>query len=193
MVALSIVAVLAAMSMGAYDQFTSRADFSSVLANLVTSVRLTRSEAAGRGVATAFVIDTRANRWWGVEAPSGWSLGAFDPSNPGRVIASDTFPNGSGKAVFGPADGYGAMLPQPFASVPVVSSQSPALPYCSFCSTSTGMGAIVFQPNGTASFAGLPGTGRAQGQQFTIRSAADGRTVLLAVMGRSGMLEVFER
>jgi len=54
MVAVSLVAVMAAMSLSAYDEITSRADFSSVLANLVTSVRLTRSEAAGRGVATAF-------------------------------------------------------------------------------------------------------------------------------------------
>ena len=193
MVALSILAVLAAMSLGAYDQITARADFSSVLGNLVTSLRLTRSEAAGRGVATAFVVDTRHNRWWGVEAPTGWSLAAFDPSSPGRVIVSDTFPTGSGKAVFGPSDGYGAALPAPFAGVPVIPGQSPAFPYCSFCDTSTGMGAILFQPNGTASFAGSIGTSPAQGQQFTVQSTADGRTVLLAVIGRSGMLEVFER
>jgi len=119
MVVVSIAAVLAAMSAGAYDQIISRADFSSVVGNVVTSVRLTRSEAAGRGVATAFVIDTRNNRWWGVEAPTGWTLAAFDPTNPGTVIASDTFPTGSGKAVFGPVGGYGQRLPAPFASVPV--------------------------------------------------------------------------
>ena len=79
MVVLGIVAVMAAMSLGAYDQITARADFSSVLANLVTSVRLTRSEAAGRGVATAFVVDTQNNRWWGVEAPTGWSPGGLRP------------------------------------------------------------------------------------------------------------------
>ena len=189
--AVSIVTVLAAMSMGAYDQITSRANFSSVLGNLVTSIRLTRSEAAGRGVATAFVVDTRKNRWWGVEAPAGWNLAAFDPSSPGRVIASDTFPTGSGKAVFG--GGYGAQLPAPFASVPVLSTPFTALPYCSFCDRTTGMGAIVFQPNGTASFSGSAGLLRAQGQQFTIQAAADGRTVLLAVAAPTGVLEVFER
>jgi hydrogenase/urease accessory protein HupE len=152
-----------------------------------------RSEAAGRGVATAFVIDSRRNRWWGVEAPAGWSVAAFDPGSPGTVIVSDTFPTGSGKAVFGPADGYGARLPAPFASVPVLPSQNPTFPYCSFCDGLTGMGAILFQPNGTASFAGTLGGSSAQGQQFTVQSPADGRTVLLAVIGRTGILEVFER
>lgn len=193
MVVVGIAAVLAAMSAGAYDQLTARADFSSVVGNLVTSVRLTRSEAAGRGVATAFVVDTRNNRWWGVEAPTGWTLAAFDPTNPGTVIASDTFPTGSGKAVFGPAGGYGVRLPAPFASVPVVSAQSPSLPYCSFCDANTGMGALVFQPNGVTSFAGSIPAGSAQGQQFTIVSPVDGRTVLLAVVGRTGVLEVFDR
>jgi prepilin-type N-terminal cleavage/methylation domain-containing protein len=193
MVVVGIAAVLAAMSAGAYDQIISRADFSSVVGNLVTSLRLTRSEAAGRGVATAFVVDTRNNRWWGVEAPTGWTLAAFDPTAPGTVIASDTFPTGSGKAVFGPAAGYGARLPAPFASVPVISSQAPTFPYCSFCDRDTGMGAMIFQPNGATSFAGTVPGGSAQGQQFTIVSPVDGRTVLLAVVGRTGVLEVFER
>jgi prepilin-type N-terminal cleavage/methylation domain-containing protein len=193
MVAVSIVAVMTAMSLGAYDQITARADFSSVLANLVTNVRLTRSEAAGRGVATAFVVDTQNNRWWGVEAPTGWSLAAFDPKSPGTLIASDTFPTGSGKTVFGPATGYGSALPAPFGTVPVVSSQSPTFPYCSFCDRMTGMGAIVFQPNGTTSFSGSVAAQRALGQQFTVQSAADGRTVLFAIIGRTGIVEVFDR
>ncbi len=193
MVAVSIIAVMAAMSLGAYDQITSRADFSSVLANLVTSVRLTRSEAAGRGVATAFVIDTRNNQWWGVEAPTGWSLAAFDPKNPGTLIVSDTFPTGSGKTVFGPATGYGSALPAPFGTVPVVSSQNPTYAYCSFCDRMTGMGAIVFQPNGTASFFGSLPDRPALGQQFTVQAAADGRTVLFAVIARTGIVEVFDR
>jgi len=193
MVVLGIVAVMAAMSLGAYDQITARADFSSVLANLVTSVRLTRSEAAGRGVATAFVVDTQNNRWWGVEAPTGWTLAAFDPNSPGALIASDTFPTGSGKTVFGPATGYGSALPAPFGTVPVISSQSPTFPYCSFCDQATGMGAIVFQPNGTTSFSGSLPAQRALGQQFTVESAADGRTVLFAIIGRTGIVEVFDR
>jgi hypothetical protein len=193
MVAVSIFAVMAAMSMSAYDQITARADFSSVIANLVTSVRQTRSEAAGRGVATAFIVDTRNNRWWGVEAPTGWNLAAFDPSRPGTLIASDTFPTGSGKTVFGPGAGYGSVLPPPFASVPVTPGQGPSYPFCSFCDSSTGMGAIIFQPNGAASFAGSVPTGFAAGQQFTVQSPVDGRTVLLAVIGRTGIVEVFDK
>jgi hypothetical protein len=193
MVVVGIVAVLTAMSMSGYEQLTSRANFSTVLGNLVTSLRRTRTEAAGRGVTTAFVVDTRANRWWGIEAPAGWTLGGFDPSSPGRVIVSDTFPTGSGKAVFGPVAGYGAALPAPFATVPVIPSQSPALPFCSFCNPDTGLGAILFQPTGAASFSGgalAPGT---QGQQFTIQGTSDGRTVLLAVTARTGVVEVFEQ
>ena len=193
MVAVSIFAVMAAMSMSAYEQLTARADFSSVLANLVTSVRLTRSEAAGRGVATAFIVDTRNNRWWGIEAPAGWNLGTFDPASPGVLIVSDTFPTGSGKTVFGPSQGYNQVLAPPFATVPVISGQNPSLPFCSFCDPGTGMGAIIFQPNGAASFLGAPPAGTALGQQFTVQSAADGRTVLLAVIGRTGIVEVFDR
>ena len=193
MVAVSIFAVMASMSLAAYEQITSRANFSSVLANLVTSVRLTRSEAAGRGVATAFIIDTRNNRWWGIEAPTGWNLAAFDPDNPGTLIVSDTFPTGSGKTVFGPSDGYAAVLPAPFGTVPVVTSQNPTYPYCSFCDRTTGMGAIVFQPNGAASFFGSLPDRSALGQQFTVQSAADGRTVLFAVIARTGIVEVFDR
>jgi prepilin-type N-terminal cleavage/methylation domain-containing protein len=193
MVVLGIVACITAMSLGAYERFVSRANFSSVLGNLVTSLRRARSEAAGRGVATAFVVDTRANRWWGIEAPAGWTLGGFDPSDPGTVIVSDTFPTGSGKAVFGPEAGFGAALPAPFATVPVIRTQSPALPYCSFCNPDTGRGAIVFQPNGVTSFTGgtlVPG---AQGQQFTIQGPNESRTVLLAVSARTGVVEVFEQ
>ena len=188
-----IVAVLTAMSLGGYERLTSRANFSSVLGNVMTSLRRTRSEAAGRGVATAFVVDTRANRWWGVEAPAGWTLGGFDPANPGTVIVSDTFPTGSGKAVFGPAAGFGASLPAPFASVPVIRTQSPALPYCSFCNPDTGMGAIVFQPNGAASFSGAALARGSQGQQFTIQGPNESRTVLVAVTSRTGVVEVFEQ
>lgn len=193
MVAMSIFAVMAAMSLSAYEQVTARADFSSVIANLVTSVRLTRSEAAGRGVATAFIVDTRNNRWWSVEAPTGWNLAAFDPARPGTLITSDTFPTGSGKTVFGPNDGYGSVLPPPFATVPVVSGQSPSYPFCSFCDSNSGMGAIIFQPNGAASFAGNVPQGFAAGQQFTVQSPVDGRTVLLAVISRTGIVEVFDK
>jgi hypothetical protein len=193
MVVLGIIASFTAMSLGGYERFVSRANFSSVLGNVVTSLRRTRSEAAGRGVATAFVLDTRANRWWGIEAPAGWTLGGFDPSTPGTVIVSDTFPTGSGKAVFGPEAGFGAALPVPFATVPVIRTQSPALPYCSFCNPDTGMGAIVFQPTGAASFSGGTLAPGAQGQQFTIQGPNDARTVLLAVTARTGVVEVFEQ
>jgi prepilin-type N-terminal cleavage/methylation domain-containing protein len=193
MVVVAIASVMVALSAGAYQQLTAKANFSSVLANLVTNLRRTRMEAAGRGVATAFVIDITNNRWWGIEAPAGWSVAAFDPSNPGTLIVSGTFPTGSGKTVFGPSAGYGSSLGAPFATVPVIASQNPALPYCSFCDTGRGMGAIIFQPTGAASFSGAAVSPRAQGQQFTVQSATDSRTVLLAVIARSGVIEVFEK
>jgi hypothetical protein len=192
MVAVALVAVVAAMSLSAYDRLTSQATFSGVLGNLITSLRRTRVEAAGRGVATSFVVDTANNRWWGIEAPVGWTVDSFDPTAPGKVIVSGTFPTGSGKTIFGPTAGYGAVLPAPFATVPVISSQHPGLPYCSFCKPE-GLGAIVFQPNGTASFSGGPSAPLPQGQQFTIQSPLDGRTVLIAVVTRTGLVEVFEQ
>ena len=57
----------------------------------------------------------------------------------------------------------------------------------------TGMGAIVFQPNGAASFLGSLPARPALGQQFTIQSAADGRIVLFAVIARTGIVEVFDK
>jgi hypothetical protein len=194
MVVVGIAAVLGAMSLSAYDQLTANANFSGVLGNLVASLRRTRMEAAGRGVATAFVIDTTHNRWWGIEAPTGWTVAGFDPSNPGVVIVSADFPTGSGKTVFGPPTGYGVALSAPFATVPVLPGQQPALPYCSFCDPDRGLGAIVFEPNGTASFRGARTSPLVQGQQFTIQSAgADARTVLFAIIARTGLIEVFDR
>jgi prepilin-type N-terminal cleavage/methylation domain-containing protein len=192
MVTVALLAVLAAMGLAAYDRLTSQANFSGVLGNLVTNLRRTRVEAAGRGVATSFVVDTAANRWWGIEAPLGWTVDSFDPAAPGNVIVSGTFPTGSGKTIFGPAGGFGTALPAPFSTVPVISSQAPALPYCSFCNAK-GVGAIVFQPNGTASFSGGPTVPLPQGQQFTVQSPVDGRTVLVAVVARTGLVEVFDR
>jgi prepilin-type N-terminal cleavage/methylation domain-containing protein len=193
MVVIGIASVMVAMSAGAYEQLTAKANFSGVLGNLVTNLRRTRMEAAGRGVATAFVIDVANNRWWGIEAPVGWSVATFDPANPGTLIVSGTFPTGSGKTVFGPPDGYGAALAPPFATVPVITTQNPSLPYCSFCDPRLGLGAIIFQPTGAASFSGAAVSATAQGQQFTVQSASDSRTVLLAVTGRTGLIEVFER
>jgi prepilin-type N-terminal cleavage/methylation domain-containing protein len=192
MVVVALIAVLSSMSLSAYDALTSRANFSSVLGNLVTSLAQTRMEAAGRGVDTAFVVDTRNNRWWGVEAPSGWSVAGFDPNNPGTVIVRATFPTGSGKAIFGPPDGYGKTLPTPLAKVPIIPSQNPAFPYCSFCDPATGMGGIVFHPNGSATFSGATVSSGLVGQQFTVYGTAGGRTVLIAVTGRSGWVEVVE-
>ena len=122
----------------------------------------------------------------------GWTLDAFDPAAPGTVIVSANFPTSKGKTVFGPANGYGTALPAPFATIPVISNQNPVLPYCSFCNA-RGLGAIIFQPNGTASFSGGPTNPLPQGQQFTIVGPADHRTVLVAVVARTGLVEVFEQ
>jgi hypothetical protein len=57
----------------------------------------------------------------------------------------------------------------------------------------TGMGAIVFQPNGAATFFGSLPARPALGQQFTVQSGADGRTVLFAIIARTGIVEVFDK
>ncbi|MCI0571755.1 MAG: prepilin-type N-terminal cleavage/methylation domain-containing protein [Myxococcaceae bacterium] len=184
-VALAIAAILTALSVAALDGLRTRASFSNVSARIAQGVRQTRAEAFGRGVATAFIVDTVDGRWWGVEAPDGFDVDAFDPAAPGTVIVSGSFPEG---ITFGPTDGYGASLAAPFAGVPVTSA-------CSFCrdaGTNQGFGAVVFEPRGGARFLGAP---RAMGHQFTLTGTHRGatRTLAVAILGLSGVVETFER
>jgi hypothetical protein len=169
--------------------------FSGSSGDLITSLRKTRAEAFGRGIYTAFIIDTVGGRWWGIEAPNGMNLSTFSPSAPGTVIVSGSLPAGT---VFGPSTGYGVALPAPFVGIPTLSAQSPNYNYCSFCNTAApnlGFGEILFEPAGSAQFSGGPA---AIGQQFILQGTFDNsagspvRTMAVAITAFSGAIEKFE-
>jgi prepilin-type N-terminal cleavage/methylation domain-containing protein len=193
-IALAIVTILAALSFAALGAMKKRASYTNVTTEAAMAVRRMRAEALGRGVSTVFVVDTMGGRWWGLEAPAaGFTLAdldAFDPDAPGEVIASGTLPE---DVKFGPTAHLPA-LPAPFAGVPMTSSQAPTFTFCSFCrdtGSNKGFGGVVFSSNGTASFLGAP---NAVGHQFSLRGTQDAltRTFTVAIIGRSGVVEVFE-
>ena len=193
-IAMAIITIVAALSFAAIGGMRKRATYANVTTEAAMGVRRMRAEALGRGLSTVFVVDTAGGRWWGLEAPAGGfgltELDAFDADAPGEVIASGTLPEG---VSFGPTTHLKA-LAAPFAGVPVTSTQAPTFPYCSFCrdtGTNKGFGAVVFSSNGTATFVGAPS---AVGHQFSLRGT-DGkvtRTFTVAIIGRSGVVEVFE-
>jgi prepilin-type N-terminal cleavage/methylation domain-containing protein len=195
-VVLSVIAVVTAVVLGGIEAIRKRASYSGSVGDIVTSLRKTRAEAFGRGIYTAFIVDTVGGRWWGIEAPNGISLSTFNPSAPGTLILSGTLPNGT---VFGPTAGYGLALADPFAGIPVLSGQSPNLNYCSFCNTSPpnqGFGEILFEPAGSVQFSGGP---PAVGQQFTLQGTIQSsgissvRTTAVAITGFNGVIEQFEQ
>jgi len=193
---LAIIAVVSAIGLGALSMVQKRADYSGTVGYLLGSLRRTRSEAFGRGINTAFVVDTAGGRWWGLEAPTGWSLNGFNPASPGTVIVSGSLPTGMS---FGPATGYGVALPDPFSGIPTLSTQTPTpnFTYCSFCNTSApnpGFGAVLFDTTGGASFmAGHTSAGA--GEQCTVQGSDKNivRTTAVAVVGRTGVVESFEQ
>lgn len=200
-IVLAIVSILAGLSLSALQAMKTRATFSNVSAEMAMAVRRTRAEAFGRGTPTAFVVDTVGKRWWSLEAPGGVNLDSFDPTLAlfdanatlqARLITSGKLGTA---ASFGPSAGYGVALQAPFAAIPVLSTQSPALPYCSFCrasGTNTGFGVIQFSPAGRTTFSGGPA---GLGQQFTLTGLSGNatRTVLVAVVARTGAVEIQEK
>jgi prepilin-type N-terminal cleavage/methylation domain-containing protein len=188
---LAVIGVIAGIVLGGIEILRKSSMFSGSSGDLITSLRKTRAEAFGRGIYTAFIIDTVGGRWWGIEAPNGLNLSTFNPSAPGTVIASGALPS---ETVFGPSGGYGAALPAPFAGIPTLPSQSPNFNYCSFCNTSSpnaGFGEILFEPAGNAQFSGGPA---AAGQQFTMQGAYQGSTRItaVAITAFSGVVEKFD-
>ncbi|MGQ0507113.1 MAG: pilus assembly FimT family protein [Myxococcaceae bacterium] len=190
-VVLGISALLASVGMSAVTSLKQRSARSSALGDLLSGLRLTRAEALGRGIPTAFIIDTVAGRWWGVEAAAPIDLSTFDPASSGPVIASGIFPSITS---FGPASGYALPLPSPLAGIPTTDAQSPNYAYCSFCRTSgtnTGFGVIRFETGARSSFSGGP---RAIGQQFSVTAGGTGTGVVaVTVVEATGDIQTFEK
>ncbi|MBF5042809.1 MULTISPECIES: Tfp pilus assembly protein FimT/FimU [Myxococcaceae] len=195
-IALAIVTTLAGLSYAALGNMKKRATYSNATTEVAQALRRMRAEAVGRGITTAFVVDTTGKRWWGVQAPAaGFNLDTFDPTAPGTVLASGTLPSDVSFA----ASSYAA-LPAPFAQVPVTTAQGASLASCSFCKssgTNSGFGAVLFTSNGAASFAGASAASSPTviGQQFSIKGTTGNltRTFTVAVIRRSGVIEVFEQ
>jgi prepilin-type N-terminal cleavage/methylation domain-containing protein len=194
-VVLAVISAMLAFTWNGLRKMKNPRVYSNSAAEIVAALRRTRAEALARGVSTAFVIDTATGRFWGFEARTGLDLNTFNVATltPGNPLAPPIFVRGqlATGMTFGPAAGYGVAPPPPFAGLPIT-----GLPYnfCSFCSTGTnsGWGSILFQPGGQAAFSGGP---VGQGQQFTVTGSVDqgSRTLLVGVVGRSGMVTSFER
>ena len=196
LITVSIVAVLAGMSAAALNRMKSRGTFASATGDFLATLRVARAEAFSRGNSTVVIVDSGAGLWWSIEDVNGdFSLASFNPATPApspdRLIYSGQLPAGTS---FGPQDGWGAALPAPYSGIPTGylnilladggsggvadisadgGSSAPNFKYCSFCDSSSKLGAITFLPSGGASFSGGPLT---IGQQISLQdmSPADG-------------------
>src|SRR5437870_8033334 len=114
------------------------------------------------------VVDVAAGQWWSIEDVNGdFSLASFNASTPApspdRLIYTGHLLPGTS---FGPLDGWGAALPQPYSGIPTGytnivladggsggvadisvdgGSSAPNFKYCSFCDTSSQKGSITFR------------------------------------------------
>jgi prepilin-type N-terminal cleavage/methylation domain-containing protein len=196
LITVAIVGTLAGMSAVALNRMKSRGTFASATGDFLATLRTARAEAFARGNPAVVVVDSAAGLWWSVEDVNGdFSLASFDPAapapSPDRLLYSGRLPSGTS---FGPQDGWGTALPQPYSGIPTGyvtivladggsggvadisadgGSSAPNFKYCSFCDTSSKRGAITFLPSGGASFSGGPLT---IGQQISLQdiSAPDG-------------------
>jgi prepilin-type N-terminal cleavage/methylation domain-containing protein len=200
--AMIIIAILAALGLGALSNLKRRGNFAAGTGDLIVGLRKTRAWSFGRGTTTVFVIDTVGNRFWGIEDVNGaFNITTFNPATPApagfNLLVSGTLPNGV--TFTGATNGYGAALPAPYSGIPSYSGSSPApnFAYCSFCRTGTpniGFGSISFDPSGGARFNAGPVD---IGQSFSVIGQSQGSTgaqtvMTYAVIGRTGTAETFQ-
>lgn len=179
--ALVIIGILASLAVAGLEAMKTRAAFTSNAGEMITGLRKTQAAAAGTGNYSAFVLDTVTGKWWGIQTTAAFTLAGFNPAAPGTVLVSGQLdPN-----VTFPAAGYGVALPAPFANVVTGSP-------CSFCDGVSHRGSILFDPGGGITFSTNPA---GLSQQFTIQGQVDQatRTIAVAVVGRTGLVESFER
>jgi len=188
-VGLSIIGLLAGMSAAALSRLKARGNFSSATGDFISTLRTARAEAFARSNPTVVVVDPANGRWWAIEdVDANFSLASFNPATPApapdRLIYQGSLPTGIS---FGPLNGWGGALPQPYSGIPTGytnilladggsggvadistdgGSAAPNFKWCSFCDASSKMGAIVFLPAGGAIFSGGPLT---IGQQIALQ------------------------
>lgn len=197
-IVLGIIAILMGLSVASLQAVRTRASYSSVANEVVMAVKRARMEAITRGRYTAFILDRSGagpnglHRYWTIQTTNAFNLTTFS-TNPAacntppacEILTSGTLPSG---VAFGP-DNYGATLPAPLGTIALANS-SP----CSFCATTpTNWGSILFAPGGAAAFSATPA---GIGQQFTIvgtRDTVQPRVKAVAVVGRTGLIEAFDK
>jgi len=199
--AVAVIAVLAGISALALSRLKNRGNFSSAAGDFLATLRTARAEAFARGNDTVVVVDMAGGRFWAIEDVDGnFALASFDPAapapSPDRLIYQGQLPDGTS---FGPLDGWGSALPPPYSGVPTGftnivfpdggsggfadisvdgGSAAPNFKPCSFCDTSSKLGAIVFLPSGGAIFNGGPAS---IGQQISLQDTSplpDGGTTV---------------
>src|SRR5438477_7811177 len=196
MTAVGIVGILAGLSAIALTRLRARGNFASASGDFVSGLRVARAESFSRGDNTVVIVDVVNGRWWSVEDVNGdFDLTTFDPNapapSPDRLINRGFLPVG---VSFGPPAGWGTALPLPLSGIPTGflnlpdggtanittdgGSGAPNLPYCSFCNTSSKLGAIIFHPGGGATFsAGSATVPQTIGNQVAMQDVAlDGGT-----------------
>jgi hypothetical protein len=192
MTAVGVIAVLAAMSAVALNRLKSRGNFSSASGDFIATLRTARAEAFARGNPTVVVVDAQGGRWWAIEDVNGdFSLATFNPATPApspdRLIYKGQLPTGTS---FGPLDGWGGALAAPYSGIPTGytniilpdggsggvaditvdgGSAAPNFKYCSFCDSTSKLGAITFLPSGGAVFNGGP---LSVGQQISLQDTS---------------------
>ena len=185
---LAIIAITSAITIYALGGVGKRANYSATTGGLITDLRKTRAEAYGRGSTTVFVVDSVGGNYWGIEDVSNnFSLANFNPATPApapdNLLVSGTFAKG---LAFGPATGFGPVLPAPYSSILANSA-------CTFCGTfgsNVGFGSVLFQASGGAQFS----SGAAAGASFTVSQNLGSATQIMtiAILGRTGGAEYFE-
>jgi prepilin-type N-terminal cleavage/methylation domain-containing protein len=189
-VVLGIIAVLATLSIAGLIGLRKRSSISTAFEEVQTGLLRARSQAFARGTRTVFVVDSKGGRWWAlVEDPDApFDLTEFAKKPQGTII--DRGELGTTVA-FGPEAGYGKDLPAPFTGIPVTSASPKS---CSFCDPDKGWGAIYFLSSGAVTFTSPSGGAGALGQQFSLHGTYEGasRTMLFAVVARTGVIQTFE-
>src|SRR6185503_9366069 len=116
---LATIGVLAGLSAVAFTRMKQRGNFSSATGDFISGLRDARAEAFARGDNTVMIVDIANNQWWVIEDVAGTFDLATNTWNPvvapARLISSGTLPS---TVKFGPTNGWGAALPQPFSGIP---------------------------------------------------------------------------
>jgi prepilin-type N-terminal cleavage/methylation domain-containing protein len=204
MTVLGIIGVVSSIGILAISGMKKRGNFSGASTQFVTSLRRVRAEAFSRGLPTVLVVDAGNHRYWGLADVGGdFDIAQFDIANPQTplnhpasgddvVLLDETLgATGAGTTAtgvyFGPSSGYGSALAPPYNTFTGWNSA------CNVCLAGSKLGAIVFEPNGGASFS----NGVTDGALITIQGDLAGTSghgsLTTLVIGRTGSSESFER